>query len=238
METTKREMIMKTNIKPLPRLMNIGAVSGMLMRSVLVTICGIVLMATSQAGAILVDLEPFNVDESFDKSMIDIYVEVTEEEDEDKVRFEFHNDSIMDSTVKSIFFEDSLLDGIAGFDFGSDTLFEETEKPGNLPAGKSLSHDFETAFSIVAIPPSPFNGIGIGDELTIIMNLEPGATFDDLIQQINDKSLRIGAHVIALPDGTGFSAMCVPPDSVPEPSTVAILGIGSLFLIKRKKRRN
>lgn len=227
--------MMKTNNKPLPRSTNIGAVSGMIMRSVLVTICGIVLMATSQADAILIDLEPFNVDETFDKSMIDIYVEVTAEDD--KVRFEFHNESIMDSTVRAIFFEDSLIDDIAGFEFGDDTVFEEMEKAGNLPAGNSLANDFETAFSVVAIPPAPFNGIGIGDELTIILNLEAGATFDDLIEQINNETLRIGVHVIALPDGTSFSAMSVPPDMVPEPSTVAILSIGSLFLVKRKKRR-
>jgi hypothetical protein len=220
---------MKTNDKAskisLPRLFNIGAVSGILMRSVLVTISGIVLMATSQTGAVLIDLEPFNVDESFDKSEIDIYVEVTE--DDGQVRFEFHNESIMDSTVASIYFEDGVLDGIADFEFTSDTLFEETKKPGNLPA----SNTFVTAYSADAIPPAPFKGIGIGDQLTIIMNLDAGATFEVLVGQINDNSLRIGIHVIALPDGSSFSAV-----SVPEPSTVAILGIGSLFLIKRKKK--
>ncbi len=224
---------MKTNDKAskisLPQLFNIGAVSGMLMRSVLVTICGIVLMATSQTGAVLIDLEPFNVDETFDKSEIDIYVEVTE--DDGQVRFEFHNESIMDSTVASIYFEDGVLDGIAGFEFGTDTLFEETKKPGNLPAGNTLFNAFVTAYSADAKPPAPFNGLGIGDQLTIIMNLDEGATFKDLLGQINNNSLRIGIHVIALPDGSSFSAV-----SVPEPSTVAILGIGSLFLIKRKKK--
>lgn len=220
---------MKTNDNtskmPLPQLMIIGNVSGILMRSVLVTVSGIVLMATSQTGAVLIDLEPFNVDESFDKSEIDIYVEVTE--DDGQVRFEFHNESFLDSTVKSIYFEDGVLDGIAGFEFGTDTLFEETKKPGNLPAGNT----FVTAYSADAKPPAPFNGIGIDDQLTIIMDLDEGATFEDLIGQITNNSLRIGIHVIALPDGSSFSAV-----SVPEPSTVAILGIGSLFLIKRKKK--
>lgn len=219
----------KTNKIPLPQLMIIGNVSGMLMRSVLVTVSGIVLMATTQADAVLIDLVPFNVDGSFDKSDIDIYVEVTE--DDGQARFEFHNESIMDSTVKSIYFEDGVLDGIAGFEFGSDTLFEETKKPGNLPAGSNLSSKFVTAYSADAIPPAPFTGIGPGQELTIIMDLDEGAGLEDLIGQINDNSLRIGIHVIALPDGSSFSAV-----SVPEPSTIVILGVGSLFLIIRKKK--
>lgn len=225
----------KKSKKPMPRLLNTGSVSGMLMRSVLVAICGIVLMSASEAGAVLIDLDPFNVDESFDKSQVDIYVEVTEDEDDDKVRFEFHNDSDLLSSIKSIFFEDGVLDGIAGFEFGEDTLFEETTNAANFPAGKSLSNDFETAYSADAIPPAPFTGIGPGEELTVIMDLDEGADFADLLVQLDDKSLRIGVHVIALPDGSSFSAVSDSPCAIPEPATILILGIGSLCLIRKKK---
>jgi hypothetical protein len=217
-----------------PRILNVRGLSGMLVRSVLVMVCGIVLTAASQANAVLINLELFNVDANFDLSSIDIHVDVSA--DSDQVRFEFHNDSGIDSSVKSIYFEDGVLDGIAGFEFGDDTLFEDSETPGNLPAGNSLSEEFETAYSAVAVPAAPFNGIDSGEHLTIIMNLDAGSSYADLLAELDEGSLRIGAHVIALPDGSSLSVMSNPPPPVPEPATIAILGIGSLCLIRRKKR--
>ncbi len=212
-----------------PRILNRRGLSGMLVRSVLVVVCGIVLTAASQANAVLINLEPFNVDDNFDLSSIDIYVDITE--DDEQVRLTFYNNSAIDCSIKDIYFEEGALDGIAGFELGNDTLFEVNET-GNLPGGDSLPEKFETAYSAVAAPPAPFNGIGLGEQLTIIMNLDAGSSYADLLGELGDGSLRIGAHVIAFSDGSSLSVT----SEVPEPATIAILGIGGMCLIRRKKR--
>ena len=94
----------------------------------------------------------------------------------------------------------------------------------------SLDDSFETSLSADSDAPVPHNGIEPGEELAIIVSLDNGTTYQRLSEQLIDRSVRIGLHVIALPDGSSFSAV-----SIPEPATLLVLGLGTIILrIKRQ----
>ena len=158
----------------------------------------------------------------------------------DDVRFEFHNDSSVDSSIASIYFHDTdTLDSIVYIDEGPGTSFSEGGSPPNLPAGNELSPVFQKppAFVLSADNPAPTNGLnpaqpGEPDEwVAIIFNLPTGTDFSDVLDDLNDHSLRIGAHVIAFPDGSSESA------TTPEPATLGVMLVGSALAAFRRRKR-
>ncbi len=70
-----------------------------------------------------------------------------------------------------------------------------------------------------------------GEWVTIKFDLMGGGTLDDVIDELSDGTLRIGIKVQSFPGGSSESGV-----NVPEPVTVALLGIGALFMLKRKRR--
>ena len=77
----------------------------------------------------------------------------------------------------------------------------------------------------------PHKGINAGEWLKITFELKNGFEYQDVLAQLDDLTLRIGAHVIAFPDESSESAV------TPEPATVAVLGMGGVLLCVRKRRR-
>jgi len=141
-----------------------------------------------------------------------------------QVDFTFHNESSINSCIASIYFDDGSLLGIAGIINGSGTLFSQPAKSSNLPAGNTLNPSFVTtnAFSIGAESPPPQNGINPYEWVKITFNLTDGKSFGNVIDDLNGGALRIGAHIIALPDGSSESAV-----NIPEPMTTILLGLGA-----------
>jgi hypothetical protein len=160
---------------------------------------------------------------------LDLYVEVTDATTE--VDFTFHNASLIASSLARIYFEESLFLGTATITNGPGTLFTHPATPGNLPAGDLLQPPFVAASEICVggAPPPPHEGANPGEWVKISFTLIGGGTFQGIIDDLDDETLRIGGHIIALPDGSSESGV------VPEPTTVALLGLGVLVLLRRRR---
>ena len=85
-----------------------------------------------------------------------------------------------------------------------------------------------TAPAIVVPKPEPFD---MTRSDAVIADLAIGYTIDDVTAAFNDETLRIGAHVIAFPDGSSESAV-----TTPEPVTLVLLIIGGLAFWLRRLR--
>jgi hypothetical protein len=153
-----------------------------------------------------------------------------------KVDFEFHNASTMDSTIARVYFDDGL--GLLS-DFSipsitndTGTIFSEDATPGNLPSGNTLSPSFNAVFSAGADEPPAQNGIDPTEWVKITFDIENGHTFSEIINQMNDSTMRIGAHIISVGrEEVSVSAV------TPEPATIALLGLGALSLLRNRSRK-
>lgn len=68
-----------------------------------------------------------------------------------------------------------------------------------------------------------------GEWVQITFDLLDDNMFEDVIVYLDAGDLRIGVHLIALPDGLSESAILVP-----EPSAVLLLGLGAVMLRRRR----
>lgn len=164
---------------------------------------------------------------------LNLYVEVSDR-GTDEVDFTFYNESLIDSSIARIYFDDDegLLLGIADI-AGLGTSFSRSAAPKNLPNARVLDPMFEATdeFTIGADAPPPKNGINPGQWGIISFDLTNDGTLEDVISGLNTNILRIGVHVIGLPDESSVSAV-----SVPEPGTLMLLGTAGLWIFTRKRR--
>jgi hypothetical protein len=188
---------------------------------------------TPPLRATLYPLEIFTDNGSFkDSPALKLNVEISDGS-AGQVDFTFFNESLIDSCIAAIYFDDGFLLGTPAITDGPGTSFGQPAKPSNLPGGRMLDPPFVAtgAFGIDSNPPPPKNGINCGEWVRITFDLKNNATFENLIDRIDAGVLRIGAHIIALPDGSSKSAV----NNVPEPTTICLLGLGSLSLFRRKR---
>jgi hypothetical protein len=165
----------------------------------------------------------------------DLYVDVWD--GTGVVNFTFYNGSSLQSSVARIFFDDGSLLGVDEV-INSDgyTSFKKVPAPQNLPGGDILDPDFvaDREYSIGTPNPPPWKGVNDGDTtnewVTIRFILINGGTLDGVIAELNSAALRIGLYVIDLPEGYTESAV------TPEPATVFLLGLGGLFLLRRRRK--
>ncbi|MHC4791738.1 MAG: PEP-CTERM sorting domain-containing protein [Planctomycetota bacterium] len=186
-----------------------------------------------QAGYIY-PLEIFTNNGSFCNSGdLDLYVVVSKGE-AGRVNFTFYNESLIDSSIARIYFDDDSFLDISAITEGAGTSFSQHATPGNLPSGNSLEPPFVATegFSFNSQPPRPQSGINPGEWLRITFDIN-GSTFAAVINGLDTGAIRIGTHIIALPDGSSESAI-----AVPEPVTIALLGLGGLVLTRRRRKKN
>ena len=184
-----------------------------------------------QAGYIY-PLEIFTNNGSFcDSGDLDLYVVVSKGE-AGRVDFTFYNESLIDSSIARIYFDDDSLLDISAITEGAGTSFSQHATPGNLPSGNSLEPPFVATegLSFNSQPPRPQSGVNPGEWLRITFDIN-GSTFAAVINGLDTGTIRIGTHIIALPDGSSESAI-----AVPEPVTIALLGLGGLALIRRRRK--
>ena len=166
------------------------------------------------------------------------------------VTFKFFNDSTVDCTIGKVFFDDGTLLGISGVTNGPGVLYEYPSPGENFPAGGTLVPPFETTenFSAVPEPPPAHNGIddglyeGVPEWLEIHYDLQylesegRWGNLNDVISELRDGTLRVGIHVLSFPDGSSQSGINS-RDVVPEPASICALGMGALFLLRKRRNR-
>jgi hypothetical protein len=170
-----------------------------------------------------------------DSPDIDMYV-IVSTPSPGLVDFTFFNESLINSCIAAVYFDDGSLLGIAAVTNGPGTLFTQPATPSNLPAGNLLDPPFVTTeeFCIDGDPPPSQNGVNpvaSGEPLEWVrVTFDISGEFSDVLDQLDTGLLRIGVHITSLPDGSSESGV-----NVPEPATVFILGLGALALLKRRR---
>jgi hypothetical protein len=170
----------------------------------------------------------------YGSSDLNLYVSVVDAK-AGQVDFTFYNDSLVNSSIARIYFDDDgYLSGLVGIE-GSGVSFSQSARPGNLPAARLLDPPFETTgwFSVDADPAVPKSGINPGQWAKLTFDLTGGSTLSDVVGALEVGTLRAGVHIIALPDGSSDSAVTV---SAPEPATLLLFGTAGVWVLTRKRR--
>lgn len=165
-----------------------------------------------------------------------------------EVLFNIMNNGPMDDAIiRQVYFDDGTLLGISTLidaddpvpgagDMGVD-FTAGSASPGDLPGGNSITPQFNVTagFLADADTPQPNNkGIGSGETLGIVFDLQAGKTFADVINDLTTGDLRIGLHVQAFASGGSESFVNNP---VPVPAAVWLFGSGLLGLVGVARRK-
>ena len=151
----------------------------------------------------------------------------------DQVLFKFRNTGPAASAISEIYFDDGNLLGIADIiNYPPNVIFTQGASPSELPGANLVNPQFETTLSFLAesIPPPSHTGVNPGEQVGILFNLQPGATYQDVLNDIYSGALRVGVHVIGFESGGSESFV-----NVPEPATMCLLGLGGLFFLRKRK---
>ena len=152
-----------------------------------------------------------------------------------QVSFIFNNIGPEASSVTDAYFDGGSYLGIATIVNGTGVDFSQGAKPGNLPAGGNATPPFVATSGLTADsnPPTRPNGVDPGEMLETIFELQGGHTFGDVLDELRNGILRVGIHVQGYASGGSESFI----HTVPEPSTMLLLGIGLVGLIGGAVRR-
>jgi len=160
--------------------------------------------------------------------------------------FTFYNESAIDCSIARIYFDDGSLLGVDTITNGPGTEFARAYPgPDNLPGGQNLTPPFEASrgFNIGAVNPPPKNGVKndpFGEWVDIAFTLQNGQTIFDVMDELQNGTLRVGLHVLAFPDGGSESFIDAVNEEIPipEPSVIALLACGALGMLVRRPRRS
>ena len=150
-----------------------------------------------------------------------------------------HNESGVRSPLTSLFVEDvdGLIAGLVSIGGSPGVSFEHGGKPPGLPSG--TNEDFEEHWTFSALSPKPKNGVGSGEELTIVFTIADGVSYEDVIAAMTAGTLRLGVHAPPFGAGgnhsfvTGGGGGAIP---APEPGTLALLVAGGAGWMLRRRR--
>ncbi len=206
---------------------------GMALYPVFVLLFVLGFFASPLQAALVYQLETFTDNGLyFNSSELELFVEVSEGTEDYLINFTFHNQSRVDSSIAGIYFDSALPMDFVEITQGPGTAFTHFATPSNLPGGKDIEPAFLTSadLSFDSDPAVPHNGIKPGQWLTIDLAVADDGTFEDVINSLNRGTVRIGTHIIALPDGSSESSI-----NIPEPLTFSMIAIGAVVLLKRRR---
>lgn len=153
------------------------------------------------------------------------------------VQFLFKNLGPLASNIEQINFDDAAdsLDSFLSLD-NSDPKVNFSVNLANLPQGNNVSFNSEFGYQATPPPSGPNgNGISVNEFLGISFNLEN--SFQSVLDGLTSGDLRIGMHVIALPDGSSDTLIST-PSPVPLPAGGLLLAgaLGGLAALRRRRK--
>jgi hypothetical protein len=160
------------------------------------------------------------------------------------VNFNFRNAGPTLSTISEIYFYDGALLGIYSIDDSLPNVdFENlgaNVTPNNLPDYKPDKLVLKLLAATEAVTPEPANGVKPGEWVSVGFTLKSGKTYQNLLDDMAAGEVSIGIHVKAINCAVNSSQVETLSDSfistaIPEPMTLAILGLGGLMLTRRQK---
>jgi hypothetical protein len=158
-----------------------------------------------------------------------------------QVQFKFRNAGPEASSITGVYFDDGdepiLLD-LASIVGGPGVAFHEGGSV--LPGGYSLSPRFVVTAGLQARSDAPVqpNGVNPGEWLQLVLDLQTGTDWDDVLDRLNTADLRLGIHVQGFEDGGSESFINKRPPITPLPGAVVLGGLGlatSAGALRRRK---
>lgn len=151
--------------------------------------------------------------------------------------FTFNNAGPNAMVIAQIYFDNgSALNSIHSIINGSGVSFSAGGSPPNLPGGNDALPPFSSDFRATADNPAPTNGVGINETVGIKFNLAGGFDFQDLIDELNNETTRVGIHVQAFANGGSESFITtVTNKPIPAPAAVwlGVIGMGCVRIVRR-----
>ena len=199
--------------------------------------------ATSTAGAVTVDFFCITGNNAGDCATGEAQLSAEAiDVGSNMVLFEITNNGPAASIVADVYFDDGTLLGIAGLIDEDDAAlgslgdpnvdFSQNASPPDLPGGNAVNFQVTAGFLADSDPPPSANGIGPGEVLGVVFDLQGGGTFADIVAELTDGRLRIGLHVQGFSGGGSESFVNNP---VPEPGTALLFGLGLAGLAARRR---
>ena len=170
-----------------------------------------------------------------------LFVDVTDA-GTNQVLFTFRNIGPDASSICDVYFDDGILlrriTSIDNSEIG--VSFSQNARPKDLPGGNGVGFEVTAGLSADSDSPTQPNGVNPGEFLGILINLQTGFDFDDVLNNLYSGDLRIGIHVQGFESGGSESFINGAP--IPEPATMLLFGSGLIGIAvsgkKRFKKRN
>lgn len=160
-----------------------------------------------------------------------LFMDIEDGPEAGPVEFTFRNTGPLASVISGIYFEaDQYLGSSTILENPPSIDFDREDSPPTLPGDDEIF--FIVSFGFMSEPPTSKKGVGPGEEVGISFALINGGTRTKVIAELNDGIFRVGISAIGFEDEGSDSFV-----NVPEPATVILLGLGSLALVRLRRRR-